>query len=413
MSGRRRTALQTTAVNDPAVSGSLLAALPDEEPTVWVREDTGLVGWGQLDRLEVGGTDALGRAVEWFAEAQREHPVEDEVGLAGTGLVMFGSVAFDGRAATSVFVIPRVVLGRTRTPQGIRSWRTASTAEPPLRPSVPVSTPGSVRYSDGAQSADEWERTVARAVGLLRSGEIDKIVLARDLLASTENRIDIRYLLNRLEPRWPGCWTFAVDGLVGATPEILLRRNGSHVFSRVLAGTMARGADRTDDEAIGRWLLESTKNRAEHRYAVASLAEALGSYCATMSVPESPYLHRLSGLMHLATDVTGELSGDPELLDLVNALHPTAAVCGTPRDRARDLIAELEGMDRGRYAGPVGWVDAGGNGEWGLALRCAAVGDRGIRLYAGCGIVADSDPEAELAEAQLKFRVMRDALENA
>ena len=242
------------------------------------------------------------------------------------------------------------------------------------------------------------------------------MVLARDLLVSSDVPLDPRRMLRRLADRFPDCWTFAVDGLLGATPELLLRRDGRQLSARVLAGTAPRGAGAAD-ERLAAALMHSAKDRAEHALAVDSLVRALEPYCATLDAPEEPELLTLANVRHLATDVTGtqRRSGSRAragLLELVGAVHPTAAVCGTPTADAAAMIAELEGMDRGRYAGPVGWLDSRGDGEFGLALRCAELtGDSGARLFAGCGIVAGSDPAAELAETQAKFAAFQAALE--
>lgn len=399
-----RVRLHTRLIADP---GPLIDLLPREQAVAWVKGGEGLVGWGELARLEVKGTDTFIEAGRWWREQVAELDVVDDVSLPGTGAVLFGSGAFDIRTGASAFVIPRFVLGRA----GGRTWLTGPTGQtPPLRVDE-VSGPGAIRYADGALSAAAWISSVASAVARLRAGDLDKVVLARDLMAMTENPIDPRRLLRRLAERWTDCWTYALDGLIGATPELLLRRTGRTVTSRVLAGTAARGGLARDD-AIGRELLASAKNQGEHRFAVASLAETLAPYCRSLDVPSEPHLHVLPTLMHLATDVRGELVGDPDLLSMIDAVHPTAAVCGTPRKQAMDLIGELEGMDRGRYAGPIGWTDAAGNGEFGIALRCAQVERRALRLFGGGGIMAESDPEAELAEAQLKMLAIRDALES-
>jgi menaquinone-specific isochorismate synthase len=232
---------------------------------------------------------------------------------------------------------------------------------------------------------------VGRAVDRIAAGDVDKVVLARDLEARAERSIDLRWLLRNLAARYPGCWTFAVDGLVGATPELLVRLERGLVHSRVLAGTIRRTGDDAHDLALAGSLARSSKDLEEHEYAVRSLADALAPHCSSMNVPETPFVLHLPNVMHLATDVAGVLADGVTALALAEALHPTAAVCGTPTTAARDLIRELEGMDRGRYAGPVGWMDGRGDGEWGIALRCAEVdpadGSR-LRLLAGCGIVA-------------------------
>ena len=243
------------------------------------------------------------------------------------------------------------------------------------------------------------------------------MVLARDLHATASARIDERLLLSRLAARYPDCYTFACAGLVGATPELYIKRQGRQISSLVLAGTMPRSGDPAQDAALGAALLASAKEAEEHEYAAAGVRDALAPLCDRLTVAEQPSLLRLANVQHLATAVTGRLAparhpgSVQSVLALVDALHPSAAVCGTPTETAMELIRELEGMDRGRYAGPVGWVDTHGNGEWGIALRCAEVAGHRARLFAGCGIVAGSDPADELAEAQAKFRPMQFALE--
>jgi menaquinone-specific isochorismate synthase len=257
----------------------------------------------------------------------------------------------------------------------------------------------------------EVREAVRRAVARIADGELDKVVLAHDLLAVAEEDIDVRAVLAGLAARNPDCWTFSVAGLVGATPELLVSRTGDRVVSRVLAGTTARGGDEAADQLRIDALMNSAKDLAEHRYAVESLVAALSPHVRDLDVPLTPHPLELSNVTHLATDVTAVLEDGSDVLDLLGAVHPTAAVGGTPTRAALDLIAELELMDRGRYTGPVGWVDAGGDGEWGIALRCAQLEGRTARLFAGCGIVADSDPGGEMAEAQAKFLPVRDALE--
>jgi menaquinone-specific isochorismate synthase len=253
-------------------------------------------------------------------------------------------------------------------------------------------------------------------VARIRAGELHKVVLARDLRAVASSVIDVRMLLARLAARYPGCYTFSCAGLAGATPELLIRREGQEVSSLVLAGTAPRGGSPAQDDAFGSGLLASAKDVEEHGYAAADVRGTLEPLCAELSVAAQPSLLRLANVQHLATRLTGRLAGEagtgPSALALAAALHPTAAVCGTPAAAALDLIRELEGMDRGRYGGPVGWVDAAGNGEWGIALRCAVLAGPRARLFAGCGIVSDSKPEAELAEAQSKFRPVQQAIES-
>ena len=200
-----------------------------------------------------------------------------------------------------------------------------------------------------------------------------------------------------------------------STPELLVRRADRQVSALVLGGTAPRGGDAAQDEALGSELLASAKNNEEHAYAVASIRDALGPLCDALEVQARPGLLKFPNLQHLGTQVHGTLADSEKpksALALAAAVHPPAAVCGTPTSAALELIRELEHMDRQRYAGPVGWVDAEGNGEWGIALRCAQLSGRTARLFAGCGIVAGSEPAAELAETLVKFQPMRGALED-
>jgi menaquinone-specific isochorismate synthase len=407
-------ALAPTVVRTvPVADGEgLLDRLPASGPLSWVRHGEGLVGWGEAARLQVSGPDRFARAGSWWREFVSGVAVDDDVQVPGSGPVVFGSFAFEDQPARSVLVVPRVTVGRRNG----RTWITTVGETPDLAMRAPVRRPRDVRYAEGALTATAWRSVVAQAVGRIRRGELDKVVLARDLVALAGRPVDARHLLQRLAARYPACWTFAVDGLVGATPELLVQRIGDTVVSQVLAGTAWRHKDATDHEldedAVAAELLASAKNREEHAYAAQSAAESLGPHCKDLAVPETPTVLRLANVLHLATQVSGRLHDGSTALELAGALHPTAAVCGAPTETARAVIRELEGFDRGRYAGPVGWMDARGDGEWGIALRCAEVAGRQLRLFAGCGIVAGSDPDAELAEAQAKFVAVRDALES-
>jgi len=404
--------VRTSELADP---GPLLDLLPAASPLSWVRRGEGLVGWGQTARFETGGAGRFADADAWWRSLLAQTVVRDEVALPGSGPVAFGSFAFDDlSSAGGALVVPEVVVGH----RGGRWWVTtlapgASLAGAPELRRHPAQGPGAVAYADGELSGGAWARVVAAAVTRIGSGAVDKVVLARDLVATTERPVDQRWLLRGLAEAYPSCWTFAVDGLLGATPELLVRLERGLVHSRVLAGTIRRTGDDDHDLVLAGSLARSSKDLEEHEYAVRSVADSLAPHCSSMNVPESPFVLHLANVMHLATDVAGVLADDATSLVLAAALHPTAAVCGTPAPVALQAIRDLEGMDRGRYAGPVGWIDARGDGEWGIALRCAEISpDDGarLRLFAGCGIVAGSDPEAELAESDAKLVPLRDAL---
>jgi menaquinone-specific isochorismate synthase len=408
---------RTVPLPDP---GPLLDLLPARAPLAWVRRGEGLVAWGEAMRVSTSGPDRFAAAQRAWSQVIAHSVVRDEVRLPGTGPVAFGSFAFSpGSPSGGVLVVPEVLVGR----RGENWWLTTIGVGGVLPPISEISSAtgatlrrrgvGPVTFSDGVLTPPEWEGVVADAITRINAGAVEKVVLARDLQARAAEPIDPRRLLTRLAERYPGCWTFSVDGLLGATPELLVRLERGLVTSRVLAGTIRRSLDDEHDLALAASLARSSKDLEEHEYAVRSVAEALAPYCTTTNVPESPFVLHLANVMHLATDVTGVLADGATSLQLAAALHPSAAVCGTPTTAAAALIDEIEGMDRDRYAGPVGWLDAQGDGEWGIALRCARLDPEdphSLRLFAGCGIVAGSDPEAELAESNAKLLPIREAL---
>lgn len=405
-----RLVARTVAVPDP---GPLLSLLPEDAPVAWLRRGEGIVGWGVAASIRTTGTGRFDEAVEWWHDVASTAIVRDEIGVPGSGLVCLGSFAFADEPGDSVLVVPRVVVGR----RGDHTWVTLIgddelTPPPDLEPQPEPRPPGNVVFTDGDVDGAEWEAIVARAVARINAGELEKVVLARDLVATTDEPLDVRWPLRRLGRTYEMCWTFHVDGLFGATPELLVRRERGLVTSRVLAGTIRRTGDDDRDLALAATLARSSKDLEEHEYAVRSVADSLAPHCSSMNVPESPFVLHLPNVMHLATDVAGVVpdTDSSTVLELAAALHPSAAVGGTPTKVAIEMIEEIEGMDRGRYAGPVGWMDASGDGEFGIALRSAEYSGTRVRLFAGCGIVADSDPEAELAEAQAKFVPVRDAL---
>jgi menaquinone-specific isochorismate synthase len=397
----------TVPISDP---GDLIALLPDEDATAWIRRGDGIVGWGTAAAIRTTGPDRFRVAEQWWQERGRTSVVRDKVDLPGSGLVAFGSFAFADEPGDSVLVIPEVVVGRRDGQAWVTTIGHGLRATPDLDTHHDCQPPSGVAFLDGAVSGPEWEAIVADAVARINAGELEKVVLARDLIATSDGPIDIRWPLRQLAANYETCWTFHVDGLFGATPEMLVRRERGLVTSRVLAGTIRRTGDDERDLALAATLARSSKDLEEHVYAVRSVAEALRPHCTSMNVSESPFVLHLPNVMHLATDVAGVIDDATSSLALAAALHPSAAVGGTPTKSALDLITEIEGMDRGRYAGPVGWIAANGDGEWGIALRSGQVEGDSVRLFAGCGIVASSDPEAELAESQAKFVPVRDAL---
>ncbi|WP_343212325.1 isochorismate synthase [Actinomyces sp. 565] len=403
-----------------------------QDPVSWVRHGRGLVGWGRALCLEAAGTDRIeALRAAWRATVYASW-WRDALVRPGTGPVALGTIAFSpDSAAASVLIVPRVIVGL----DDAGAWLTTAVAEgeahpdaaevlaqmrPPASGGATASSPGAPVISPGALSETDYLATVAEVQRRMTAGEARKVVLARDLLVTPAAPLATGDLLRRLGASYPSCWTFAVDAMVGATPELLVRLENRHLASRVLAGTARRhpgdaAARAREAERLAGWLAASAKNRAEHELARASAISALEPLCSTVEA-QPPRVLTLPNVLHLATDITGVVAGDTGALSLVGALHPTAAVCGTPTAAAARIIAEVEGMDRGRYAGPVGWVDWHGEGEWCIALRSAALPPGGAgpqapaRVFGGGGIMPDSVPADELAETKAKMRPVLAAL---
>jgi menaquinone-specific isochorismate synthase len=408
-----RLVVRTVAVPDP---GDLLDRLPQPDVLAWIYQGAGLAGWGEAARVTLpAGDDRFTAGEKWLRSVFDPADVDDQVRVRGTGPVAFGTFTFDASSDGSALIVPRTVLGRDG--RGLAWLTTVSGPGEPdgdTGPGPAVAAPADLEWRDGSLTGAQWGEAVAEAVTAIKAGRLRKVVLARDVFATAAEPIDARVLLRRLADRYPECFTFACDGMVGATPELLVRRAGRQVSALVLGGTLPRGTDPAQDEALGDELLASAKNTEEHAYAVASIRDGLGPLCDTLEIDPRPALLKFPNLQHLGTRIRGTLTENgtqKSALALAAAVHPPAAVCGTPTATALELLRDLEHMDRERYAGPVGWVDAEGNGEWGIALRCGQLSGRTARLFAGCGIVAGSDPAAEIAETIVKLKPMRDALE--
>jgi menaquinone-specific isochorismate synthase len=422
------------------------------------------VGFGEIARFTATGPERFLEADIWWRHLVLEADITDAVDCPGTGPVAFGSFAFS-KVSThrSRLIVPEIVVGV----RDGRAWLTQLTfddgelteagalaalehwvndgamddgtadilGDGPAAPRTGVGLPlvsrpgGGVaaepaadvvpKLETGSLSEHDWMAAVAAGVAEIRTGKLEKLVLARDVVATIPEGVNAAEILRQLAIRYRECWTYGVDGLVGSTPEMLIQVEGRTAQARVLAGTLdrrdAEGMDGSPLEFAERVLAGSEKQRHEHEIAIQSLTTQLAPFSEAMNAHSEPFILELPNVWHLASDVKAELTEVeghvPTCLALINALHPTAAVCGTPTTVAGALIRKLEHMDRGPYAGPVGWLDAAGNGEWGIALRGAVIeAPDSVRLYAGCGIVEGSQPEAELAETWAKFRPMLESL---
>lgn len=378
----------------------------------FLRGNEGFVAIGRVASLE---TDSMCAAEDWWSQFSGTIENESEMpGRFGTGPLAVGTFCFDpgNTRSTSLLIVPKIVIGR----RGGQAWLTQIgfdrvSPEPPERYQPPAAPTG-LQFLPGSLSEQEWMDDLRRLTGHIRAGEASKVVLARDLIARADTPIDPCHTLNWLASAYGSCWNYLIDGFVGSTPEMLVRREEGLTCSRVLAGTIPR-VEGVDDAQQAARLISSTKDLDEHRFAVLSVQQALGEHLRGMHVPESPYVLTLPNVLHLATDICGISQPWLSTLSLADAAHPSAAVCGSPTDVALNLIRDLERVDRGRFAGPVGWVDSQGDGEWAIALRCGQLDPADpsqMRLFAGAGVVERSDPWAEYVETEAKLAPMKSAL---
>ncbi|HUR24237.1 MAG TPA: isochorismate synthase [Acidimicrobiales bacterium] len=363
---------------------------------------TGLASRGVALRVRAGDAASVLAGIE----------ADDGVGLPGCGPVAVGALPFTGTSAGEL-VVPREVLGRE--PDG-RAWRTtivggagrtAVAGDSPAGP-PPLRAPDEFSLRPFPPH-EEWCEAVAAAVAAIRNSHrtLVKVVLARQVLVEANRPIHPARVAARLGALYPSCMVFSIDGFVGASPELLVSRRGNQVWSQPLAGTIPRSGDPDVDHRLAAELLDSSKERQEHALVVDEVADRLRPHCESLSVPAVPEIVPLRNVSHLGTRISGRVGpAAPSALGLALLLHPTPAVAGTPTTEALAFLNQLEPGDRGRYTGPVGWMDARGDGDWAVAIRCAELDGHRARLYAGAGVVADSTPEAELAETQLKLQAL-------
>jgi menaquinone-specific isochorismate synthase len=360
----------------------------------------------ERNRAGLAGVDVVARApIDEIDGVLRSIDVDDEVGLPGCGAVAFGALPFDPSSPAEL-VVPAEIYGRAD--DGTR-WHTVIE---PVATNARVATRAPSRFTvEPTRSPESWCDLVEQATKEMAGDTLRKVVLAREIVVTADEPFAVVDILDRLRNTYPGCHVFSVDGFVGASPELLVSRVGDMVRSHPMAGTAPRGGDPTSDARLAASLLASTKDRQEHQITIDMVHDTLLPWCSYLDYEAEPSIVPVANVQHLATLVEGRLSSPaPSVLELVRALHPTPAVCGSPRDEAFAFIREHEGFDRGRYAGTVGWVDARGNGTWAVSVRCADIDGATARVCAGNGIVADSDPATELAETRAKFQAMLSAL---
>lgn len=408
----------------PDVSAAL-AWVSGNNCCLWVDPSLVFIGVGEAHRMTTSGVGA-GRtaSAQWMRIAHNA-----EVNIRGTAPTTFsapvamGSFGFFPDTPGSLIIPKQVIALQISHGVTVGAWEVVQgwtrkrespdidevsqqVASAPTFDKTPSWADGDMRVEEYSLSVDQWRQAVGDVIDLMHRGVAQKVVMARSERVSVSTPISVPELANRLHKAYPTCWTFAVDGLVGASPEMLADVVMGQLHCLVLAGTAA------PDE--GEQLMTSTKDREEHHLAVKSAAEVLTRMCESVDIPDEPDVLVLPNVSHLATHIHADTGGSTAL-DIADSLHPTAAVCGTPTPVARQIIAEHESLQRGRYAGPVGWIDAEGDGQWAIALRCGQlIGDpgdyRAIDVIAGGGIMPDSDPDVEVVETKRKMQPMLNAL---
>ncbi len=386
----------------------LLTYYRPDEGFVFEHRGGGIVAWGAAETIRVpSGSGQVARAARLVSEVLSTIRGKNEVGP-----VVVGALPFDASSPATLVVPTDAII---RRPDGT-VWHLRTEPSGRVRHPEPTRCGSALRRQNVSLTPVPSPAAYMDAVDVARKriaqSALGKVVLARMLVARSPEPFDRGALLRRLRELEPAAYLFAAHGFVGASPELLVSRFGDSMRAEAVAGTARRSGDGAADERAAAALLRSHKERSEHAFVVDAVRDALEDVCTALRVPVEPALLKLHTVLHLKTEVMGSLRHPaPTALELAARLHPTPAVCGTPRETAMRLIRELEPIDRTQYAGIVGWSDARGDGEWAVALRCAEVQGRIALLFAGAGIVADSQPEAELAETDAKFQSMLSALD--
>jgi salicylate biosynthesis isochorismate synthase/menaquinone-specific isochorismate synthase len=436
--GERRRLVSVTApieVEDPSAA-VFAARRADDRWFCWEQPDRdglAIAAMGSAHEVISRGADRFGDAAAACAAMARHRTAAEPSDLpAGAGPVWVGGFAFEPEGGRephwasfppALMVLPELLLHRASGRTHLTLCAVSGSGERPeqvvarlaarvagLRDSLlPLLDPhptGTVSIRS-ASPPEHFEHSVAAAVARIGEGELDKVVLAREVLVEAPRAHDPAALYGALRELFPSCFCFCCGSpegaFVGASPELLVRRSGSSAATVGLAGSTRRSADPSVDDHLGEQLRQSTKDRQEHEIVVRRIERALRPYSVWVEAAPEPELVKVANIQHLGTPIHAQLAEPRSAIDLAGRLHPTPAVGGEPRDRALEVIAELESLDRGWYAGPVGWMDSAEDGEFCVALRSALLRDRFAHLYAGAGIVAASDPAAELAETEVKL----------
>lgn len=366
---------------------------------LFVRDGIGFAGQGI----------AITATAETIKETLQQCEVENHVGGPGTGPLAFGAIPFL-KNETATFIIPRVVMGKRE--DGTAFLTTVDGANMETSSRLPH-VERNYKMRSGAVTPSDYKAAVARTTARIAKSDLRKAVIARDIFIECDTPMNVHEILLRLKKSFGSSYRYSFDGLIGASPELLVEVLDGVVRSHPLAGTAPRTGDDAEDERLANELLRSSKNQAEHRIVIDVVRDTLLPHCSYLDWQPEPSIVKVANVQHLGSEAEGLLTKPfASVLHLARELCPTPALGGHPRDIAIDWINQVEGLDRGRYGGAVGWLDAHGNGTWAVTIRCAEMSDdrRLAHLFAGCGIVGDSDPESELAETHTKFQAMIGAI---
>jgi len=366
---------------------------------LFVRDGVGFAGQG------IAHSISADTAAEFLRTIDHDNQTSLDVGP-----IAIGNIAFQ-RMAPATLVIPRKVVGKD---EAGNCWiTTIDDASPTISPLLASQPKPSTFNVQPITPIETYKKAVLAARDAVRSGAITKAVIAREIRVTSSNPIDVHAVLLRLRATFARSYRYSINGFIGASPELLVEVKGDRIRSHPLAGTTPRTGDPKTDDELARKLIASMKDQVEHRVVIDVIHEMLLPWCSYLDWEPEPSVLQVANVQHLGTLIEGHLSAvRPSVMEIVRTLSPTPALGGHPRDAALALIADVEELDRGPYGGAVGWVDGSGNGTWAVAIRCAELSDDRLtaRLIAGGGIVAASDPDAELAETQAKFQAMLSAI---
>ncbi len=422
MNGDTRYISSTLEIDNSSFTPSSLLQLSNADGIYFKNAEVTIAGFGcaftlTLDQGDISYSDKV-------LQALKSVEVIDEIEQPGSGPLFIGAIRFD-RSKSSFLRVPQTTIVLRSDGKAWITHVAEGTKQLPTRDSIieeinqciiatskPTDEPNSFILTSQPEK-QTWIEQVNHGLHHIRLNSIEKLVLSRQVLVEADNNLNTAIILERLSHLYPTCTIFHISGFVGASPELLISRKESHLRSLPLAGTVARSGNDDVDTLLVQSMLESTKERNEHAITASWVGETLAKFCSALSIPKSPSVISLRNVSHLATDIRGVIDSDihdPGILDIVRVLHPTPAIAGYPVSKSIEILSAIELYPREFYSGPVGWCDRNGNGDFVVGIRSAFIQENTARLYAGVGIVSNSDPIRELAETQLKLQAVLSAI---